>query len=52
MPLKPTDALLDVNVLVASIFAEHFMHTPAREFVETVPRFRTSPMTQGGFVVR
>jgi len=50
MPPKPTEALLDVNVLIASVFADHLMHKPAREFVETVPRFHTTPTTQGGFL--
>ena len=50
MPLNPIDALLDVNVLIAAIFADHLMHLPARKFVETVPRFHTTPMTQGGFL--
>jgi uncharacterized protein len=50
MPSKPIEALLDVNVLVAVVFADHSMHKPAREFVETVPLFHTTPMTQGGFL--
>jgi toxin-antitoxin system PIN domain toxin len=50
MPSKPTEVLLDVNVLVAAIFADHSMHKSAREFVETVPLFHTTPMTQGGFL--
>jgi hypothetical protein len=50
MPSKPTEALLDVNVVVAAIFADHLMHQPAREFVETVPCFHTTPTTQGGFL--
>jgi len=50
MPSTPTEALLDVNVLIAAVFADHLMHEPAREFVETVPCFHTTPMTQGGFL--
>jgi hypothetical protein len=50
MPSTPIEALLDVNVLVAAVFADHLMHKPAREFVETVPCFHTTPMTQGGFL--
>jgi predicted nucleic acid-binding protein len=50
MPSKPTEALLDVNVIVAALFADHLMHKPAREFVEMVPLFHTTPMTQGGFL--
>ena len=34
MPSTPTEALLDVNVLIASVFADHVMHGPARSFVE------------------
>lgn len=50
MPSTPTEALLDVNVVIASVFADHVMHGAARSFVEGLGRFRTSPMTQGGFL--
>jgi uncharacterized protein len=50
MPSKPTEVLLDVNVLVAAVFADHLMHKAAREFVEIVPCFHTTPTTQGGFL--
>jgi predicted nucleic acid-binding protein len=50
MPSIPTEALLDVNVLIASVFADHSMHKPARRFVEAVARFHTTPTTQGGFL--
>jgi len=50
MPSVLTDALLDVNVVVASIFADHVMHEAARAFVEGVERFYTTPTTQGGFL--
>ena len=50
MPSTPTEALLDVNVIIAALFADHVMHARARRFVETVERFCTTPMTQGGFL--
>ena len=49
MPSTPTEALLDVNVLIASVFADHTMHGAARSFVEGLERFHTTPMTQCGF---
>lgn len=45
MPSIPTDALLDVNVVIASVFADHVMHGPARSFVERLERFHTTPTT-------
>ena len=50
MPAMPTEALLDVNVIIASVFADHVMHDPARSFVEGLASFCTTPMTQGGFL--
>jgi len=50
MPSTPIEALLDVNVVIASVFADHVMHGPARKFVEGLERFHTTPMTQGGFL--
>ncbi|MBI3853475.1 MAG: PIN domain-containing protein [Verrucomicrobia bacterium] len=50
MPSTPTEALLDVNVIIASVFADHMMHGAARSFVERLERFHTTPMTQGGFL--
>ena len=50
MPSTPTEALLDVNVVIASIFADHVMHRLARSFAEGLERFHTTPMTQGGFL--
>ena len=50
MPSTPTEALLDVNLIVAAVFADHVMHARARRFVETLERFCTTPMTQGGFL--
>jgi uncharacterized protein len=50
MPSTPSEALLDVNVIVAAVFADHMMHAAARRFVETLERFCTTPATQGGFL--
>lgn len=50
MPSIPTEALLDVNVIIATIFADHVMHLPARRFVESLQRFYTTPTVQGGFL--
>lgn len=50
MPSTPTEALLDVNVIIASIFADHVMHRSARHFVESLMRFYTTPTVQGGFL--
>jgi predicted nucleic acid-binding protein len=50
MPSTPIEALLDVNVVIASVFADHVMHGPARSFVQGLERFHTTPMTQGGFL--
>ncbi len=50
MPSTPTEALLDVNVIIASIFADHVMHLPARRFIHSLERFYTTPTGQGGFL--
>lgn len=50
MPSTLIEALLDVNVVIASVFADHVMHGKARGFVEGLERFHTTPMTQGGFL--
>jgi predicted nucleic acid-binding protein len=50
MPSIPSEALLDVNVIIASVFADHVMHLPARRFVESLDRFYTTPTVQGGFL--
>jgi uncharacterized protein len=50
MRSMPTEALLDVNVLIAAVFADHVMHLPARRFVESLERFYTTPTIQGGFL--
>ena len=46
----PTEALLDVNLVITSVFADHVMHLPARRFVEALERFYTTPTVQGGFL--
>jgi predicted nucleic acid-binding protein len=50
MPSIPSEALLDVNVIIASVFADHVMHLPARRFLESLDRFYTTPTVQGGFL--
>jgi toxin-antitoxin system PIN domain toxin len=50
MPSTPTEALLDVNVVIASVFADHVSHLQARRFVESVERIYTTPTVQGGFL--
>jgi toxin-antitoxin system PIN domain toxin len=50
MPATPSEALLDVNILIAAIFADHSSHQMARSFVEALDRFHTTPTTQGGFL--
>jgi uncharacterized protein len=50
MPSTPIEALLDVNVVIACVFADHVMHATARRFVERLERFHTTPTTQGGFL--
>jgi hypothetical protein len=50
MPSTPTEAVLDVNIIIAAVFADHVKHAAARRFVEGLDRFHTTPMTQGGFL--
>lgn len=50
MPSIPTEALLDVNVVIASVFVDHVNHLQARRFVELLERFYTTPTVQGGFL--
>lgn len=50
MPSILTEALLDVNVIIASVFADHVAHFPARRFVESLERYFTTPTVQGGFL--
>ena len=44
------EALLDVNILIASVFEDHQHHSRARLFVEELEHFYTCPTTQGGFL--
>ncbi len=46
----PNEALLDVNLLVASIFEDHLHHVRALAFIDGLQRVYTSPTTQGGFL--
>jgi len=50
MPSIPTEALLDVIVLIATVFEDHVAHARARPFVRGITRFATTPTTQGGFL--
>jgi|SRR5882724_1851378 len=50
MPSIPSEALLDVNVVIASVFADHINHLQARHFVESLERVFTTPTVQGGFL--
>ena len=45
-----TEALLDVNVLIASVFEDHAHYMRATAFVRSLDHFYTSPTTQGGFL--
>ena len=45
-----SEALLDVNVLIAAHLTNHADHAKARRFVESLDRFYTTPTTQGGFL--
>jgi len=45
-----TEALLDVNVLIASVFQDHPHFARATKFVEELEHFYTCPTTQGGFL--
>ena len=45
-----TEALLDVNVVIASLFEDHEHHHRARRFVESLNHFYTCPTTQSGFL--
>ena len=44
------EALLDVNLLIASVVENHADHERAQRFVETLQTFNTTPTTQGGFL--
>src|SRR5688500_14483903 len=43
-------ALLDVNLLIASVVENHIDHKRAHDFIRSVNRFYTTPTTQGGFL--
>src|SRR5207245_11390081 len=45
-----SEALLDVNVLIAAHLTNHADHAKARQFVDSLDRFYTTPTTQGGFL--
>jgi hypothetical protein len=44
------DALLDVNLLIASVVENHADHERAQRFLSALERFHTTPSTQGGFL--
>lgn len=44
-----SEALLDVNLLIACVVEKHADHLRAQNFLATVERFHTTPTTQGGF---
>ncbi len=45
-----SEALLDVNLLIASVAENHADHERAQRFLQTLQTFRTTPTTQGGFL--
>src|ERR1041385_5691517 len=45
-----TEALLDVNVLIAAVFGDHPDHAKANAFLTSLEHFYTCPITQGGFL--
>lgn len=45
-----SEALLDVNILIAAHLTNHSDHARARQFVDSLDRFYTTPTTQGGFL--
>jgi len=45
-----SEALLDVNLLIASVAENHVDHERAQRFLQTLQTFRTTPTTQGGFL--
>jgi len=44
------EALLDVNLLIASVVENHVDHGRAHIFVSSLERFHTTPTVQGGFL--
>ena len=45
-----SEALLDVNLLIAAVVENHADHARALRFLATLDRFHTTPTTQGGFL--
>lgn len=45
-----SEALLDVNLLIASVVENHADHARALRFLSTLDHFHTTPTTQGGFL--
>ena len=45
-----SEALLDVNLLIAAVVENHADHDRALKFISTLDRFYTTPTTQGGFL--
>ena len=45
-----SEALLDVNLLIAAVVENHADHGRALSFLPTLDRFHTTPTTQGGFL--
>ena len=50
MPAIPNRVLLDVNVVIAAVFEDHFAHNRARTFADSLVEFCTTPTVQGGFL--
>lgn len=44
------EALLDVNLLIASVIENHADHERALRFVQTLETFHTTPTIHGGFL--
>jgi predicted nucleic acid-binding protein len=44
------EAVLDVNVLIAAHLTNHDDHLKAKQFVDSLDRFYTTPTTQGGLL--
>lgn len=45
-----SEAILDVNVLIATHLTNHTDHTRARRFVDALDKFYSTPTTQGGWL--
>jgi hypothetical protein len=45
-----SEAVLDVNVLIAAHLTNHDDHASASLFVDSLDRFYTTPITQGGWL--